>query len=273
MATPLYKYMTRSSLLEDRFIRFTPPSELNDPRECRPAAEFRNVDAYIDSIILRNLPSAALLVAADRAGQPPEEILTTLTAAAEQIRAEYKRDPDALLESAYDIYLKHLNRTVGVLSLSEEPLSTAMWAHYGDEQRGICLEFDSTCSFFSPRANDMKGCGELKPISYSANRPVMYLDSDFIDIPLDAFFWKTLDWQYEREWRLIRRLATADQEVGDGVHLFQLPPNAITRVILGSTCDAAFAQECRDRAATGFPAATFATIEVDQAGDLAIRDI
>ncbi len=85
-----------------------------------------------------------------------------------------------------------------ILSLSATCFSPLMWAHYGDECRGLCLCF---------RADD----------SFSAARPVIYLQEDMGDscsaVRMDnpeidlspMFFRKHLDWQYEKEWRIVER--------------------------------------------------------------------
>lgn len=49
----------------------------------------------------------------------------------------------------------------------------------------------------------------------------------------DLFFHKSLEWGYEEEWRIVRRLEYADKQPISGVYLFNLPPLCVKSVIFG----------------------------------------
>ena len=107
---------------------------------------------------------------------------------------------------------KYLASNLGVIvrSLSENPISTLMWAHYADVNQGICVEYDYSNVPFTNCAKSM-----LFPVAY-------------IDHPLDvtAYFddknricehcaevavyasaiCKADCWNYEREWRMVMLL-------------------------------------------------------------------
>lgn len=89
----------------------------------------------------------------------------------------------------------------GVLSLSATWSSPLMWSHYGDQHRGICIEYDTT---EVPHPN-------LGPVNYQSPRSVKASDLSRwkFDNSAEAgrriyntyFFAKSPQWKYEREWR------------------------------------------------------------------------
>lgn len=87
------------------------------------------------------------------------------------------------------------NKSIRICSFSTINDSLLMWAHYADEYRGICIEYD-LYSFDHIRPF-------LQPVFYSDRRPCITsfkeLNSYFHVV---ASITKALEWQYESEWRL-----------------------------------------------------------------------
>jgi hypothetical protein len=57
---------------------------------------------------------------------------------------------------------------------------------------------------------------------------------------------KSEDWAYEKEWRVFQLLEKSDAKVVAGtetVHLFNVPPRSIRRVVVGCRMDAATREE------------------------------
>lgn len=85
----------------------------------------------------------------------------------------------------------------GVSCFAEVPDNLLMWSHYSDHHKGFCLEFRTDLDPF-PKAFKVK---------YSARMPAFDLEpmlcSKDFDQVLDLFCTKSIDWQYEREWRCI----------------------------------------------------------------------
>lgn len=83
-----------------------------------------------------------------------------------------------------------------ILSLSSDPMSAQMWAHYGDNYAGICLGFSDNGAF----------C-KAKIVNYSNDRKnYECYDNDEIDEAVkDSFFYKSKGWEYEKEWRLVEK--------------------------------------------------------------------
>lgn len=138
--------------------------------------------------------------------------------------------------------LYQLLENVGVFSLSEDPLHTLMWSHYGDSHRGIALGFDAV------EGSDLDNAEYFQPVQYS-DAPLNFdFEKGYINsvgFCIDEFgrpssksqikiqspqvqkalFTKTKDWQYEKEWRYVR------EKFGS----YPLPGNLV-QVIFGLNC-------------------------------------
>jgi hypothetical protein len=221
----LYKYMSDTGIR--RFIntlklRFTPPGAFNDPFEFRPKLVGKRLSR--------------------------------------QERADYNRGP-------WIQFFEHtLDRRIGILSLSEDPTNLLMWGHYADCYRGGVIQFETTNEFFTSEILDQNQLQFLTAIRYSKqlaeldlnyiNRKKSRLETYNWDVdgpttlvqerhPL--FFTKSLNWAYEREWRLVRRLAEPDEKASEllaemiftGIppvtdqQLIPVPVEAITGIIIG----------------------------------------
>lgn len=95
--------------------------------------------------------------------------------------------------------------SIGVLCLTTSPDDLLMWAHYAQNHTGICVGFDSG---FDP---------------FSAAQPVCYQEGRARVAPLDTtsreqrlvenvLFVKSPHWQYESEWRCIKRPVGNDEK-------------------------------------------------------------
>lgn len=135
---------------------------------------------------------------------------------------------------------------LGILCLSENPFHILMWSHYASDHSGICIGFDSGKSIFK----------DAIKISYGADRPLIGLNSDPDLILKNVFLKKSKHWEYENEWRIIRRTIETDErdfyfekynlgeacldEIAEiisnnaGPRLYEFDPNAIRSVFLGA---------------------------------------
>lgn len=85
-----------------------------------------------------------------------------------------------------------------VLSLSSSETSPQLWAHYGDNYRGVCLAFATTGVFSAAkkvtyyRSKQTEDLSEL-PDQRSAIEEAVYKN----------LFLKERGWSYEKEWRIV----------------------------------------------------------------------
>ncbi len=127
------------------------------------------------------------------------------------------------LITLYEEDLLYLHDLYRISCFSETPCSNLMWGHYADKHKGFCLEYDVE--------KLTKELPLLLPVVYTENP---FDASDILDMRgIDDKFavicpalFKSKDWSYEKEWRMIRF------DRNDEIELYNVP-DAITGVFLG----------------------------------------
>jgi hypothetical protein len=137
-----------------------------------------------------------------------------------------------------------LNESIGVFSVSEDPLHLLMWAHYGAEHWGAAVGLDLGHTFFNDVGSTLHQVEYLsKRVAVSSNGGLIRVAGHPVEkgggtIPVATLLRKSPEWAYEREWRLIVRLARTDETHhgpgGEPIHLLRFPEAAIQTVVLGA---------------------------------------
>ena len=207
-----YKYVDIAGLnrILQGPIRFTQPSAFNDPFELLPEVVVPN-DA-----VERQLGFSFDIHAQRR--QPPPGALD-----------EVPEGCHASDVMSRDI-VQQLNNLIGILCLSRVNDSILMWSHYADQYAGAVVEFDGTHEFFEGHID----------VEYRPLRPMRDVGayvSPPEPIPIAELCAKSQQWEYEREVRIIRRLADCKKRGmcprGFPVYTQNLPPECIRSVALG----------------------------------------
>jgi hypothetical protein len=242
----LYKYMSADSALRcfrTGMVRFTQPVEFNDPFEMQPfvkgladepsiEAQFREqfgatVDPELDKMLSTLTPEQRTKI--DR-----NSIRDAVQQQAPEALALLKR----LAEIATPLVSRQIydtgNENLGALCLTEKPDNLLMWTHYADHHRGVVIEFDTTHDFFNRRLGPQDDFRHFRKVIYTQDRPNVFLaDSDAVDF----FYFKSKEWEYEQEWRLIVPLGDCSQRIeqplGYPICLFNIPPECVHGVIIG----------------------------------------
>ena len=113
-----------------------------------------------------------------------------------------------------------ISKQCRVTCLSERMDSPLMWSHYANKHYGFCLEYDFTHTMVKryPDLNLAKIM--LLPVIYSEQRPLLTkaitnpkilvqymktkkLPNEIIESIVYGMLFKSIDWAYEREWRII----------------------------------------------------------------------
>ena len=223
----LYKYVApeRIDILRNGFIRFAQRSALNDPLEISPI--FRDVEHIIPLISDPRYAGKQIEMKATLLGAEAEPYIVKLGRGAEE-RERFV----AHMRFLVDQVCATMGEAIGVLSLTERPDNVLMWAHYAQQHQGLVIQFDETHAFFNNR--DAAGWSQVNKIAYSDERP---LRASMVDLSIqEVFFTKGRDWEYEQEWRLLRLLSDCHKNFSTPagtVHLFYVPADCITGVILG----------------------------------------
>ncbi len=254
----LYKYFapSRSHIFNDWLIRFTQPGALNDPFEMRP-----HIAGY-------GTPEEVFEIAANKWERHNEYEYREYVKRHGNIinfedyraRMERRRLPmihEAIAKSPENNTAmarkinEMMNNSVGILSLSASYDNFIMWAHYGHSHRGFVVEFDTASPFFKQErppihanANEEEAAqfaeeyGRLRVVHYSDERPSVVVTKMSFDVLLT----KGIPWKHEDEWRMLMPLEYADERRSESLvyplYLFKIPPNAVTKIILGGNCDA-----------------------------------
>jgi len=106
-----------------------------------------------------------------------------------------------------------------------------MWCRYALGHTGFVYEFDDKHPWFWAKMEPNDDTHELRKVKYVDGPSSQYLAE------LDAhevLYSKLKEWECEREWRIIRPFVESSDRSGEDVHLFAVPPKALTGVIVGS---------------------------------------
>lgn len=221
----LYKYVAseRVDVLEHLKIRFTQADELNDPYECAPTFS----EVY---------PSDALATA--RRPPPGHGLINFHPGPKDNSFDKFTPTQRAYINKTLVDAMQAVFKSVYlILSLSDTHDSLPMWAHYTSNHQGLVIGFDAQHQFFlgnkwTSGALDLAAVNKVK---YTRQRARFKFATE-ID-KTAAFFTKSLEWQYEREWRMIKQVEEEDEVIHNGInsiYLFAIPPDAVRCVILGA---------------------------------------
>lgn len=207
----LYKYGKLDRYSEALFtsptIWLSPPSQLNDPFECRPCFKFAGSRDQIVEGLARGLRQLH-----------PDWTVENTTSYAEEIFLEGRhRDPNTWEGLRKDLQ-NALSHKIGVYCLSRNNDNILMWTHYAENHTGYCLEFEAT--------DNTAVFGASQEVLYRDEYPVV----DYYNTPKDEqvdlmLLTKYSGWSYEEEWRII------DFELGPGIR--EYPPQLLRGVIFG----------------------------------------
>ncbi len=136
---------------------------------------------------------------------------------------EIKENPIEYFKQTYNlVYNSELYDSIGIFSLTQNPLSRTMWAHYGNNSKGFCVGFN-TAELFK----------DIMPISF---RKVEYVNEpmawSFVNAEREkfseSFYLKHTDWLNESEYRF----NTPDIEKNQRVRKFR--PTTIKEIFVGA---------------------------------------
>ena len=297
-ATPrLYKYRSMEdgktreytlAILKTLELRYSPASKFNDPFDCNLGIALRST-AEVERMIDRTVKKAGAALASLAAnvmqaarrrleekgatlpppavGEPPapaeRKASWKVTIRRQDSSGRWRKQKAGAWfnelqgERMTEMY-RVLDKSFGVLCLSERPDDILLWSHYGSNHSGLCLEFDvaghpdvfrrlhrvfyqkpypaipaafpDALEIFRDKATDMVNETLLSVADVLANE----LSGDVSRLPPEKvaalglarwFYVKSSFWSYEREWRCLK------WEPGPQ----PFPPKALTRIIAGCT--------------------------------------
>lgn len=216
-----FKYMTASTakiVLENRTLRWSTASELNDPFDMQFDMSV-NVDRErLKARALEKIWSLYSGVQPIPVKNPMGAMLELLRNAATKFtKEELKEKLGPAIGEGYDRMITRLPTThanaepqiatLKILSLTTKPDNNLMWTHYTNAHSGVVMRFRSIPAFDSPY-------GMAKPMNYVSEVPPFYSENDLVDIIAGVaktnardiiekiIYTKSADYEYEQEWRV-----------------------------------------------------------------------
>lgn len=221
----LYKYyrddISKLNTIKSNKMWYSAPIEFNDVFDC---------DISIDK---KEIFNSSLSLVKDkrtvREGSPMwRQLNKTISEAVKNLQQSFE----------------NMKSSMGIACLSEEYDSLLMWAHYANNHRGICVEYDlleiNKQLTFSP-----------VPMIYSERKNYLTsidqisTDEDTTKVFVESITTKSPEWSYEKEWRIIRddvACGSAWSSEKRGALLNMISPKSI---ILGCMTKSEFAEEVR----------------------------
>jgi hypothetical protein len=244
----LYKY--RSSEYMNMFqtweVIFSPPSQFADPFECRPVSKTIADEAVrMKAVIKWFRPSLQKEIQAALKLDDNPDIDKPVDGFYDRYFGEKRSLSDTMLRYlAEESIANSDDKQVGVFSLSATCNSPLMWEQYADGHRGFVVGLNSADRFFKAREH---GFGRPMRVQYSTERPTWSWAT--LAEP-NRFLTKSVNFMYEQEWRVLRKLNEGLDTLAEkgtpetlGLSLlgvrpqrfrFRLNPTSVSRVILGA---------------------------------------
>ena len=169
----------RPDFFENRWLRASSNSSLNDPFENRLSDEY-----LIDMVM-------SLSVFKAKTRKEAENIIRNNTGEIDNVIYCYFSD-------------------YGVMSFTETKDNLLMWSHYAEQHQGMVIEFDPNHEFFTSSYLNQNNSheGYLARVLYRKERL-----SEVNKYLMDVFVHKSDEWAYEKEHRMILNLAAANKKL------------------------------------------------------------
>lgn len=237
----LYKYLPpdRLDVLSNGLIRYTQFGAFNDPFDGHPHFTALSTNDELKERMAQLMPDeiqrAYVALPPEKQAQMPYELFYAI------VMWQTKRISPTILESMAAMtphvqsWLREkLDQNVGALSLSEVVDNVLMWSHYSLGHTGFALGFDARHPYFDSRFTEVDEFRHLRQVEYRNERPNAPL-SDLSAV--EMFLVKSIDWAYEKEWRIMRFLGEAEAVIDAPqlpVHLFRYPSDSIKEIVFGA---------------------------------------
>jgi len=192
----VYKYRHwendfHKSILTENLIWFAHPKDLNDPYDIRVPVRF-NFDEVDHPIFFERLKYHAQ----SRFPHLHPDSRDFKVICENQFDI-IKANPKAHFEKNYkEIREGVLYDSIGVFSLSKDPLNETMWAHYGNNSKGFCVGFDTIAL---SKELDMA----FGHVHYDDQPPLHSFIKPIDENQKNEIFLKHTNWKYEEEFRII----------------------------------------------------------------------
>lgn len=161
---------------------------------------------------------------------------------------ENEEGPDVPLSTKISAYRNRFSRKYGILSLTRQPLNSLMWSHYANSHQGVVIGIDVEEAGLSSTSTSVIPV-QYGEIIYTATKPVgqnsssvnelMCIGSsldkfngDLYNLLKRAFLYKSVEWAYEEEVRVVKNISDNPNSYHGGIGEFTLPSGEWSQVHL-----------------------------------------
>lgn len=233
----LYKYVSADVLhkiLEKNMVRFTQTCYLNDPYEGH-IYETPSNEVELEESFKKQIESGEILA---------KQIY--------ELQIESLEKYPSRLENGISKAREAFRNKYGVFSLSRNPYSLLMWAHYANNHQGCVIELNSNQLPTREKFGDVLFDKNNGAVVYSSIKNENFIKPKLVSSQiglilshgkienLSYIINKSIHWSYEEEVRIVRDLSMechdekiSLSETGEIIYLYRLEPVAINSIILG----------------------------------------
>ncbi|WP_419773998.1 DUF2971 domain-containing protein [Halarcobacter sp.] len=240
---PLFKYMPEvriDDILVLNKIRFTQPICFNDPFECKLTIDNMASDEDIQNFHKENFEKL-LKEEYDKNNAinsvlSYEQFLLLSETKKESILDSLKEinSSECFIQQLRNKFEEILNYEWGILSLTTSKDNLLMWAHYANEHKGFTVEFSEKSNFFHKREDKKSFFNHLHKVNYSSYRDYKDLSKKQFE---EVFLTKSIEWEYEEEYRVFKQLSSANEVKNENIYLFNFPKDMIKAIYCGCNMD------------------------------------
>lgn len=198
----LYKYYPpeRRQPLRDQTLRITQFNQLNDPLDCLPVISMKDYEEAQDAV-WREAAFESFVARGGKGGIEGNAFLEFLKKIP-GIERDYKARLSApATEGEWHLTASQelqdtMSNTYGIVCLSELADSLLMWSHYAKDHTGYVIGIDPTALHLPGIQSSVV---RVQPVIYHPERIQTTPRHD----DMDFLYRKSLEWDYEKEWRLV----------------------------------------------------------------------
>lgn len=194
LPTTLYKYYPFEpnwlpDLLSGKKLRFSARSSFNDPFDSRPAiySDPRDPQFRQEAMALYKQNGISHK---ERERMYQQSVMRTI-------------NKDGTLKPLDTSFAE----LMGIFSMGSSWSNMLLWSHYGDLHSGVCIGFSTAVDFFQ-LANK---------VEYQTSYPSMHWSKDRGDEIAKIFLIKQKCWEYEEEWRILKRTDSKENQAINAV--------------------------------------------------------
>lgn len=223
-----FTYFDNERYYEDllkNILFFPSRSQLNDPFDAQIPTRYdlcneKELDKHLEELLKKK-------------GENPNNF--------NQMKAKAKERLEQDSPSYENMDDEFIEKTVGILSLTEDINSLLLWAHYTSKHTGFCVELNAQIlnTIIDSEFNINKDLAFIFKVKYRKRFPIINPCRHSIEQRMQLqFLTKSEDWKYEKEWRILLLNGSKQKR--------ELPVGVINNIYFGLNTRAEDIRHCKE---------------------------